>query len=71
MRYQLHTSDDPSVPYMWVLKEDDPRSNEKQVLAVNVASAPPDNHLWKIVVGTEKVWPRNKLEASHKSIDVE
>ncbi len=66
---QLYTHEKP-VPTLGIIMEDDPRSNTQSVVFVQVTSEPPDNHLWKIVKGSETVMNRTDLEASYKHIEL-
>jgi len=69
MSHQLYTHEVPG-PTLGILLEDDPRSNAQSVVFVQVTSEPPDNHLWKIVKGTETVMDRADLQGSYKHIEL-
>jgi hypothetical protein len=69
MDYRFHNRlSDPST--LWILRENDPRSNATSVVALQITSEPPDNHQWKVVPGTEAVVPRSDLLESYKHHDV-
>lgn len=69
MLHQLYTHEIPEAA-LGILLEDDPRSNTQSAVFVRVSSEPPDNHLWKIVPGTETVMNRADLQASYKHIEL-
>ncbi len=69
MLHQLYTHE-ISEPTLGILLEDDPRSNAQSVVFVRVTSEPPDNHLWKIVDGTEVILNRTDLSVSYKQIEL-
>ena len=66
---QLYTRANPEWSF-WVVSEDDPQSNAESVMAEQVTSEPPDNHLWKVIPGTRQLMARSEIEASHKHIEL-